>query len=1126
MDFRILGPLEVFHEGRRVEISGPKQRALLAILLLHANEVMSPDRLIDYLWGENPPPTATRTLQAHVSRLRRALSGKDDPSGQRAPLEARGHGYVLMIDPDQLDAERFRRLLEEARRRLSRGEAEAAAERAEQALALWRGPALADLAYESFAQAEIARLEELRLAAVEERMEADLASGRHGELVGNLQRLVAQHPLRERLRGQLMISLYRSNRHAQALQVYEEGRRALAEELGLDPSQDLQRLQRQILEQDPGLSAGVATRPREIEPGPGGRRSRLVALLSAGVLAPSWVRDHRAAVAVVAVAVLAAAAVPLAMTRSHDLETEPLEELAPDSVGLIDVESGSLVASLDLPGRPRSIALGHGAAWVSQPTGDSVSRINTETRTLVDTIPVGRDPAGIAVTRDAVWVTNSGDGTLSRIDPDTSTVVDTIAVGNGPTGVAEAFGSLWVVNAVDGTLARIDPDKRAVTDTVYAGDGPTDVAAGEDALWITNSAGATVSRIDPETMNVVQTYNVGNGPAGLAVLAHEVWVANRLDGTVSRIDRDTNAVTGVPTGGGPGAVAAAGNAIWVANGFDGTISRIEAGDGDTKTISVGNAPSAVAATASVLWVTVGARPPSHAGGTLRIASEGAPPSIDMATAYDELAWALFITTNDGLVGFRRVSGAEGSLLVPDLATSLPRPSDGGTTYTFQIRPRIRYSTGATVAPDDFRRAIERVYTTESDARFLYDGILGTDRCAKDPPECDLSEGIETSKETVTFRLKAPDPEFLYKLAMPFASAVPSRTAGDEVRRPLPATGPYMIQTYDGQEGLVLVRNPRFREWSPLAQPDGYPDRIVWRFGIDGRKAVPQVVAGELDYLGFWDEVPPIVADVMREAPKLAHTYPVTATFYMSLGTTRPPFDDVRVRQALNLAVDRSRLVELWGGPEHARSTCQVLPPGFPGYQPYCPYTVGANAKGRWTGPDLAKAQQLIRESRAEGTSVEVWGFPVPGVGLKVSRYVTELLNTLGFRATHRAFSNVGRYFERLFSEKPQIGIAGWFQDYPAASNFVDPLLSCGADANSTGLCDPDIDRMIDRALELQAVDPARARELWAEIDHRIVDLAPWVPLVNPVRVDIVSNRVGNYQAHAQWHVLMDQLWVR
>jgi DNA-binding SARP family transcriptional activator len=231
MEFRILGPFEVSERGRPLEVGAGKQRALLALLLLSGGEVVSRDRLIDALWEENPPASAINSVHIYVSQLRKALFD--------GHLETRGQGYRLVLEPEQLDLGRFERLLGEGRELLARGETERAAELLRAALALWRGPPLSDFASEPFAQGEIARLEELRLAALEERIEADLALGRHDELVPELEALVRAHPLQERLRAQLMLALYRSGRQADALDAYQQARRTLAEDLGLEPGRRL-----------------------------------------------------------------------------------------------------------------------------------------------------------------------------------------------------------------------------------------------------------------------------------------------------------------------------------------------------------------------------------------------------------------------------------------------------------------------------------------------------------------------------------------------------------------------------------------------------------------------------------------------------------------------------------------------------------------------------------------------------------------------------------------------------------------------------------------------------------------------------------------------------------------------
>jgi DNA-binding SARP family transcriptional activator len=242
MDFRLLGPLHVAGDDAALELGGTKQRSLLAMLLLHANQVVSTDRLIDALWGASPPLTCGKSIQVYVSRLRKAIA--DNRLVTQAP------GYVLYVDPTELDLTRFEQLVAEARR----ASPESASAKLRDALALWRGPPLADLAYEEFAQAEIARLEEMRLGAVEQRLEADLALGRHAELVPELETLVARHPLRERFRYQLMLALYRSERQAEALQAYRQARQELSDELGLEPSESLKQLEAAILRQDPELA--------------------------------------------------------------------------------------------------------------------------------------------------------------------------------------------------------------------------------------------------------------------------------------------------------------------------------------------------------------------------------------------------------------------------------------------------------------------------------------------------------------------------------------------------------------------------------------------------------------------------------------------------------------------------------------------------------------------------------------------------------------------------------------------------------------------------------------------------------------------------------------------------------
>ena len=248
MEYRILGPLEVVDEGEPVVLGRLKERLVLAILLLHANELVARERLIDELWGESPPPTARKAVNGYVSQLRKALTrnGSD-------PITTADGGYRIELDLGELDAARLQQVLAAARERASAGELEAAAELLSEALALWRGPTLAGLLLESHGRDQVAQLDELRLTALMDRIDCDLALGRHEEVLGELQVLVGEHPLRERLRAQLMLALYRADRQAEALGEYQRAREVLVEELGIEPNPALQRLQKGILTQDPAL---------------------------------------------------------------------------------------------------------------------------------------------------------------------------------------------------------------------------------------------------------------------------------------------------------------------------------------------------------------------------------------------------------------------------------------------------------------------------------------------------------------------------------------------------------------------------------------------------------------------------------------------------------------------------------------------------------------------------------------------------------------------------------------------------------------------------------------------------------------------------------------------------------
>ncbi len=359
--FRLLGPLEVERGGIRLDLGPRKQRAVLALLLLEANRVVPSERLIDELWGDTPPETARSALQVYVSRLRKAL-GEDGAS-----LRTRSPGYVLELEPGALDLEAFTALRAEAR---DASEPARAAEALHEALALWRGAPLAELDGAPFGAAAGAQLEEQRLGALEDRIDVDLALGRHADLIHELDALVVEHPYRERFRAQQMLALYRSGRQADALAAYRSAREAFVEGLGIEPGAELKALERQVLDQDPALAApaGEVATPRA---GPRRRRrvrtAMLVGLAVATVAVVVALRDDEA---------------PLVAP--------------PNSVAVIDPTSNRVTAAIDVGARPGPIAAGAGAVWTGNLDDKTLTRIDPAALRTIGTTTLAATPTGVA----------------------------------------------------------------------------------------------------------------------------------------------------------------------------------------------------------------------------------------------------------------------------------------------------------------------------------------------------------------------------------------------------------------------------------------------------------------------------------------------------------------------------------------------------------------------------------------------------------------------------------------------------------------------------------------------------------------------------------------------------------
>lgn len=581
LEFRLLGPLEVRADGGRVPVDGPRQKALLALLLLHANEVVARDRLIEELWAR-PPESAENALHRVVSQLRKQLAAG---SASATPLVTRPPGYVLEADLEALDVHRFERLFAEGRTALRSDDAERAAALLRDALALWRGPALADLADLEFAHAEAARLEELRLQALEERLEADLRLGKASELVPELEALVAREPLRERLREQLMLALYRAGRQADALTAYREARRHLVAELGIEPGPRLQELEQAILRQDRALA--LPSRPSGIT----ADRRRRVAL--AGLVALSFVALGTAG---------------FILLRDSGGST-PLTSVPPNSIAIIDPETNELERYVPVGSGPIAVAVGARAVWVVNADDGTLTRIDPETREVTRTIGAGTPATDVVVAFGSAWVANGTEGTISRIDLESNAVAETFPVQRDVglvspvvSAIAAGSGSIWVTSGIR-NVVRLNPRTGAVQATLTVPTEPLSIAHGEGGVWVgtlarrvvrieplTNTVTATIPvrsttialevgagsvwavvccdavwRIEPATSAVEQTFSVGADPSGVALEPGAVWVANEGAGTVSRIDPRTNAiVTTIPVGHSATDVATGFGSVWVA----------------------------------------------------------------------------------------------------------------------------------------------------------------------------------------------------------------------------------------------------------------------------------------------------------------------------------------------------------------------------------------------------------------------------------------------------------------------------------------------------------------------------------------------------------------------------------
>jgi peptide/nickel transport system substrate-binding protein len=509
------------------------------------------------------------------------------------------------------------------------------------------------------------------------------------------------------------------------------------------------------------------------------------------------------------------------------------------------------------------------------------------------------------------------------------------------------------------------------------------------------------------------------------------------------------------------------------------------------------------------------------GGTLRAGIPDDPDHLDTGISYAVEGWELLEATNNGLLTFRKASGSAGSQVVPDIATAMPRVSDGGLTYTFHLHPGVRFSppVNRAVKPSDFRYAIERLFHVGSPGVGFYTIIRGADAYAAHRAAHISGIVADDRAMTIAFHLTHPDGAFLDIMAMPFAFAVPTGMPYRDIStdpRWRVATGPYMVKTYVPKQQIVLVRNPNFRQWSPNS-PNGHLNEISIQIGVTPEQAVNETIDGQLDW--YMEAVPPDrLTELKARYPSQVHLYPRNNDTYFSMNERKPPFDKLAVRQAVNYAIDRPALVKLFGG--QGTPTETVIPPSFgsayhePNLYPH----------------DVAKARQLVQSAGATGAPVQIWttnADPAP----KAAQYLASVLKTIGLDVTGVRTIDDSVYWDTLLSEKtdPQIAFNHFDQDYPEGEDFIDTLLNGehivpvgNNDVSNTD--DPVLNSMIDRT-DRMPLGAAR-NAMWAKIDNLFMRRdAGWAPFMHLEEPKFVSPNLHGLVFTGSYFELIPEMWL-
>jgi YVTN family beta-propeller protein len=784
-----------------------------------------------------------------------------------------------------------------------------------------------------------------------------------------------------------------------------------------------------------------------------------------------------------------------------------------NAVAEIDPGSDQVVGQVPNVGaRPGPIAYGSRSLWVANLDDQTVARVDPASSTVVRSVPVRSTPTGLATTPGAVWVVGANAGnpsvTVRRLDSQFDTVDERTTIGNvvpgGPGYVATRGSDVWVAPSA-GLVSRLEPATAKVAQQIDPNAGPAAIALGDDATWIADSYASTVVRIDPT--GVLTPIGVGNGPRAIAVGESGVWVANTLADTVTRIDPATRAATTtISVGKAPTGIAVGAGAVWVANSGDGTVTRYDSVKKTTRTIPVGGSPQAVAVAEGRVWVTVdersiGAAP--AAGGTARLGAQDDVDFMDPALAFAPMSWGLLYATCAELVNYPDKAAPEGSQLKAEVAEALPRRSADGRTYTFTIRKGFRFSppSNEPVTAETFRYTIERtlapVMRSAADS-YMHDIVGADDYMAGKAAHI---SGITARGNRLSIRLRAPAPDIVARLALPFFCAVPVGTPLDPKGvRTIPMAGPYYLKSYVPGQGVVLIRNPNYRGGRPHRL-----DRVVLTVGVAGQTVDRQVEAGRLDMALQGVANPDQARLAARYGPgspaaKAARRQyfenPSMGLDFITFNTHRPLVRDARLRRAVNYAIDRTTLARI-GNPLMSgleTPTDQYLPPGMPGFKDarVYPFT-----------PNIAAARRLAGNTRRTAVLYACNKPPCD----QLAQVLKTNLAAIGIDVQVKTFST-GAIFGRLGRAGEPYDLAfsgGWVADYADPADMLNHVIGSGAGVFPP-FDDPTYQREVGQAAKLSG---PRRFLTYGTLDARVArDEAPIAAFGNSVSRDFFSARMG------------------